>query len=158
MKTSASVSKAFNIIGVVVHIVYFVLAIISLCCYYTQSPPAEGGLPLSFSWWFWSTMVAAACIFCYLIGAVSGFIAKRDTLEKIKLVIVVGAIPMWGFGVGYFVVWNVFFAILFAVELIPLIIEFKKNNRKQYVVQTSPLPMQERHKAGEMPTVSDGEQ
>ncbi|MBO4216983.1 MAG: hypothetical protein J5940_03475 [Clostridia bacterium] len=157
MKTSASVSKTFNTMGLVVHIVYFVLAIISLCCYYTQSPPAEGGLPLAFRWWFWSTIVAAVCIFFYLIGAVSGIIAKRDTLEKIKLVIVVGAIPMWGFGVGHFVVWNVFFVILFAVELIPLIIEFKKKNRKQYVVQTSPLPVQEYYAADDASAFTDAE-
>ena len=140
MKTSASVARAFNIIGLITHIVYFVFAIVSLYCSYTQAPWHEESLPPAFRWWFLSAVIAALCVFFYLIGAVSGSIAKRDTLDKIRLVIVVGAIPMWIFGVGRYVIWNVFFAILFAVELVLLIIELKKKNRKQYVVQTSPLP------------------
>ena len=112
--------------GLILHIIYYVLAILSLGNYEYSGE----GIGAAFAFWIYAMLISIPCIIVYIIEAIKSIIKKRNFFNVLKLILVIGLVPMlWYIGgsaeILCSIVWNVYFAVIFAMQIKAFIDEIK---------------------------------
>ncbi|WP_407453269.1 hypothetical protein [Methanobrevibacter sp.] len=112
--------KIPSIMCLVVHILYYILAILSLGDYeYTE------GHSTGFKIWIVAMLVAFFCIFLYFILSFYEIILYKDIFYIVNFILITVGIPLL-FTVGFHltvlssVIWNSYFSIIFIFRIILL--------------------------------------
>lgn len=124
------------IIGMILNLFSFALVIGAYVVESNEVPPATG-ISLSFSMWVFSFLTAFVSIFLYLIDLYTSFryLKSRKILLILKIILVFGAIPMVtviGGRLGICIwIWNIYYAVVFIVELLSFIYVLLEKNVMQ---------------------------
>ena len=124
--------KIFAVIGLILHIVSYVLAVNSLLIVQGYK---EVKMLNDFHFWVYAIAIAGVAILFYFGDALLALITSRKAINIIKMILVIAAVPMWiEFGGAPYttelIVWNVFFAVMFIFELVTLFIKWKKPEKE----------------------------
>ena len=121
--------KALTIFGLILHIAYYIFAVLSLGDYEYKGY----GVGKAFTFWLFAMIISLHCIFIYLINAIVCIVMSRKMFNILKLTLILCAFPLCVFvgcaaGVANSIIWNIYFAIIFVIQIISL---FVKNEAKQ---------------------------
>lgn len=125
------------IIGMILNLFSFALVIGAFVVESKEVPPATG-ISLSFSMWVFSLLTAFVSIPFYFLdlNLFFGELESRKILLRIKVILVIGMIPMLffiGSQLGIFIlIWNIYYAVVFIVELLSFIYVMLGKNVFQY--------------------------
>ena len=118
------------IIGMLLNLFSFALVIAALVLESNEIPPPTG-VSRSFGMWVYSVLTAFMSIFLYLIDLYTSFwhLRSRKILLILKILLVLGSIPMViliGGRLGICIlIWNIYFAFVFLIEIISFIQVFR---------------------------------
>ncbi len=120
--------KVLTMVGLVLHIIYYIFAILSLGNY----EYAGYGVGKAFAFWIYATIISLPCLSIYLIDAIKSILTNKKIFNILKLVIIVLAVPLWrtlgGSGnVVCLIIWNIYFAIVFFIQIMSLFVKCDKN-------------------------------
>ena len=123
------IKKLVTFIGLAAHVLYYVLALLSLGDYEYSGH----GMGRAFGYWILAMLVAVIVIAVYFSEAMYSVITHVCAFNVLKLLLVLAAVPLWVYigcavGVRNSIIWNTFFAILFGLEILSL---FVKDRLKQ---------------------------
>ncbi|MBO7519223.1 MAG: hypothetical protein J6T73_00450, partial [Clostridia bacterium] len=116
--------KTLVIIGLSFHIVYYIFAILSLGNYgYTGT----GNSP-NFQFWIYAMIISLPCVILYTIDAVKSLVKQRTPFIFARSFYIFSAIPLLVFigatlGVTESIIWNIYFGVLFILELVSLFLK-----------------------------------
>lgn len=114
------------IIGMLLNLLSFALVIAALVLDSKEIPPSTG-VSRSFGMWVYSVFTAIMSIYLYLIDLYTSFrhLRSRKILLILKILLVLGSIPMViliGGRLGICIlIWNIYFAVVFLIEIISFI-------------------------------------
>ncbi len=112
---------ALTISGLGLQVVYYILAVLSLCNYEYSGH----GIGKAFAFWIYAMLTASLCVLIYCVEAVYTQQKDKSRFHTIKLVSVILAIPLLVF-IGMTaapvcsVIWNIYFIGLFLLEIVSL--------------------------------------
>ena len=116
--------KVLLSVGLSIHIIYIVLAILSLGDYEYSGH----GIGKAFAFWIYAMMIAMPVVGIYLVEGILSFVKHRNRVNFLKLVAVGILVPLHLYvgssaGTVQFVVWNTYFLMIFAIQIVFLFIK-----------------------------------
>lgn len=122
--------KSLLIISLVLHIVYYIVVVLSLGDY-----EYVGGVGMAFKLWIYAMLFAPLCLLSHLVQSVVELLFHKNTVGVIKLVLIVIGFPLFFIfgmksGVISSIIWNVYFLFIFIIQISSLFIRKHRNNSK----------------------------
>lgn len=116
--------KILTIAGLILHIVYYVFALLSLGNYEYSGD----GIGRAFAYWIYAMCVALLSIGIYYIDAFWSILLSRKPFQILKFIVILLAAPLCllvggSAGAANSMIWNVYFAFVFAVQVISLFVK-----------------------------------
>lgn len=116
--------KKLTIAGLILHIVYYIFAILSLGDYAYSGY----GVGLKFAYWLYAMCFALFCIGIYYIDVFWSILLSRKPFQILKFIVILLAAPLCllvggSAGAANAIIWNVYFAFVFAVQVISLFVK-----------------------------------
>lgn len=112
--------KLLTIFGLLLHVFYFVLTALS----FGEYEYSGAGVGTGFAFMIYSVIAVIPCLGAYLAEAVYAFVKKYSVFNIVKLLAILGSIPLCCFCVGRGIVpamlWNAFFGGIFVLEIVAL--------------------------------------
>lgn len=114
------------IMGMLLNLLSFALVIAAFVLESNEIPPTTG-VSRSFGMWVYSILTAIMSIFLYFIDLYTSFrhLRSRKILLILKILLVLGSIPvviLIGGRLGICIlIWNIYFAVVFLIEIISFI-------------------------------------
>ena len=123
MQMGDYMNKLPSSIGLLIHIVYYILSILSL--FYT-------GIK-SFDYWLHAIVLAIPITILYLFESIKAFKNNKNIFNTVKLIVIIISVPLFIFVGGTdaticSIIWNIYFFIIFVIEIISL---FAKSTTKK---------------------------
>ena len=86
----------------------------------------------AFTFWLFAMIISLHCIFIYLINAIVCIVMSRKMFNILKLTLILCAFPLCVFvgcaaGVVNSIIWNIYFAIIFVIQIISLFVKNETN-------------------------------
>ena len=111
-------------IGFILHIIYYIFAILSL----GDFEYSGYGIGQAFAFWIYAMIISIPVVIIYLIEGIKTFLICRNLFNFLKLIVVIILIPLFLFigssaGVVESVIWNLYFCIVFVIQFISLFVK-----------------------------------
>lgn len=141
--------KILTIIGLLLHIIYYVFAILSLGDY-EYSGYGHG---TAFAYWVYAMAISILIIIIYIAESIISLINSQRTFNIIKLIVVIALVPLVYYVGGTAdtvcsIIWNIYFTVVFILEIISLFIKNNNNdnvNLFEHIIKTRPLIEETEH-------------
>ncbi len=116
--------KVLTIIGLALHLIYYVFAILSLGDY----EYIGYGVGKAFAFWIYAMLISLIVIGVYLADGIVSFVKRRRTFELLKLILIALSFPVCvcvgcSAGVANSIIWNIYFAIVFVMQITSLFVK-----------------------------------
>lgn len=112
--------RLLTVSGLVLQVLYFVFTALS----YGEYEYSGAGVGKGFAFMIYSIIAAVLCLGVYLAEVVYAFVKKYSVFNLVKLLAVIGSIPLCYFCIGGDVVsamiWNAYFVGVFLLETVAL--------------------------------------
>lgn len=110
------------IIGLVLHIIYYIFALLSLCNY-----KFVHGLGTGFKLWIYAIVLALVCLFVHLIQSADELLSYKSKFGITKLLLVIIGFLLYFFigiksGIWNSIIWNCYFTTIFVFQIFSLFI------------------------------------
>ena len=121
--------KTWLVIALILHIVYYIIALFSLGDYeYVR------GLGMGFKLWIYAMLFVPVCLLVHLIQSADELLTRPRIFSVVKLVLVIIGFPLC-FLVGMsasvldLIIWNSYFTVLFVLQIFTLFIRKQKDSQ-----------------------------
>ncbi len=120
-RTYVSGNKFLLWIGLLLHLVYYMLIAMYLYNYFSYL-----GTPrYDYAYWIYAVIIAVPIVLNYLAEGILSVTRRISVFNIIKLVLVVALVPLWIFcgsagGIVEFIIWNAVFLAAFIIGIISL--------------------------------------
>ena len=117
-------NKILTVVGLIFHIIYYMLAILSLGEY----EYIGYGVGKAFRFWIYAMLISLIIITVYLTDGIIAFVKNRKLFNILKLIFIIVTVPFYIFvgcstGIANSIIWNIYFAIVFIIQIISLFVK-----------------------------------